>query len=440
MLTKKYVYGSLALAVMLACGSAQAEVTKYIDASAENYTSADDVNYTGNVNYGIYATAVKTVDLTGKNINFNISADDNSNHYVGVQSIANSNSGGGLVNLGGENTKNITLDIKHTGSKYAIGVWAHKESGVNSKDPSKIVVSGENFTINAHSDKNAAIGLRAQNCTDNKEALNGSGGEAGRSTIIVNAKNTVINVTSGYTEPIAGEYVNIGIMNYSQGKVVINNNLTINAGTAISTRGYAETKINEDGKGTVKINGDISFNVTHDGNSGLVANSTVNIKLTNKDSYLNGNIIKTLYGSPEGVDMTVNNMNMTLENGGTWNTNADSFVNNLTLDGGIINAKSEKQTITVDNLKGNGNVNLAATTDGSTINTSKITVEKAEEGSHLNANLTGITADDIKDVDKALESIKDNVTNVAHSNTITEGDINLKVVQNAHDTQVKMTF
>ena len=41
--------------------------------------------------------------------------------------------------------------------------------------------------------------------------------------------------------------------------------------------------------------------------------------------------------------MTVNNMNMTLENGGTWNTNADSFVNNLTLDGGIINAKSEKR-------------------------------------------------------------------------------------------------
>ena len=99
-------------------------------------------------------------------------------------------------------------------------------------------------------------------------------------------------------------------MNYSQGKVEINNNLTINVGTAISTRGYAETKINEDGKGTVKINGDINFNVTHDGNSGLVANSTVNINLTNKDSFLNGNIIKTLSGSPAGVDKTVNNMNL----------------------------------------------------------------------------------------------------------------------------------
>ena len=53
----------------------------------------------------------------------------------------------------------------------------------------------------------------------------------------------------------------------------------------LSYSDYAETKINEDGKGTVKINGDISFSVTRDGNSGLVANSAVNIKLTNKDSY-----------------------------------------------------------------------------------------------------------------------------------------------------------
>ena len=43
---------------------------------------------------------------------------------------------------------------------------------------------------------------------------------------------------------------------------------------------------------------------------------------------------------------------------------------------------------------------------------------------------TGITADDIKDADKALESIKNNVTNVAHSNTITEGDINGAITQN----------
>ena len=54
--------------------------------------------------------------------------------------------------------------------------------------------------------------------------------------------------------------------------------------------------------------------------------------------------------------MTVNNMNMTLERtGGTWNTNADSFVNNLTLDGGIINARV-KNRLSCRWYKGNGNV------------------------------------------------------------------------------------
>ena len=431
MLTKKYVYGSLALAVMLACGSAQAKDTKHIDASTEDYNSADDVNYTGDVNYGIYATAGKTVNLTGKNINFTISGSE-ATDYVGAFSKATGGIGGGLINLGGENTQNITLNVTNTSDSDsdATGIWVHRKNDTGTK-PSKTVVTSKNLTINAYSENGSAVGLWVQNSTipDN---LDEKGKDEGRSTVIINAENTVINVSSGITEAgESGEYKSKGIVNYSQGKVEINNNLTINAGTAISTRGYAETKINEDGKGTVKINGNINFDVTNDGNSGKDANATVNINLTNKDSYLNGNIMTSQSGSPDGVNMTVTNMVLSLKNGGTWNTNADSFVNNLTLDGGIINAKNANQTITVGKLSGTGDINLAATTDGNTIKTSTINITgDVSEGSHLNANLTGITADDIKDADKALESIKGNVSGVAHSNTITEGDINGAITQN----------
>ena len=40
MLTKKYVYGSLALAVMLACGSAQAATAKFIASTEDKLGSS----------------------------------------------------------------------------------------------------------------------------------------------------------------------------------------------------------------------------------------------------------------------------------------------------------------------------------------------------------------------------------------------------------------
>ena len=433
MLTKKYVYGSLALAVMLACGSAQAEVTKYIDASAGNKDVTEDVNYTGNANYGVYATAGNSATLTGKNINFAISGsgDNEDTKYIGALSDATNGIGGGLVKLGDENTKNITLDVKNTGLGYAVGVRALRRNDTGEK-PSKIEVNGENFTINAYSEKGNAVGLMAQNCTANETDLKKYGGEEGRATIIVNAKNTVINVSSGITEPSeSGEYNNIGIMNYSQGKVEIKNNLTINAGTAISTRGYAETKINEDGKGTVKINGDINF--SFDGpTSNTPVDATVDINLTNKDSFLNGNIFVNGDPFPPAGKDKVNAMNLSMKDGASWTSDKDSFVNNLTLDGGIITAKNANQTITVGNLSGKGgDINLAATTDGNTIKTSTINITgDVSKDSHLNANLTGITADDIKDADNDLASLNEQLKKVDHTNNIAEGDINGAITQN----------
>lgn len=47
------------------------------------------------------------------------------------------------------------------------------------------------------------------------------------STVKIDADNTYINVTSGNKVPTAGEYNNIGIVNYSGAKVIINGNLTV---------------------------------------------------------------------------------------------------------------------------------------------------------------------------------------------------------------------
>lgn len=61
----------------------------------------------------------------------------------------------------------------------------------------------------------------------------------------------------------------------------------------MSTRGGATTEINKDGKGTVKINGDINFNYDQP-TSGTSVDAIVDLNLTTQDSVFNGNILLTV--------------------------------------------------------------------------------------------------------------------------------------------------
>lgn len=236
-----------------------------------------------------------------------------------------------------------------------------------------------------------------------------------RSSVEINAQNTTIISNTGKKEadPSSGEYNNLGIVNYSQGIVKINNNLTIQAGTAISTRGNAETIINENGKGTVKIDGDINFNYDKP-TSGTAVDAVVDINLSNSDSYLNGNIF--VNGNPyppsEGGKDKVNSMSLGLSNGAQWTTDGVSFVNNLKLDDGIINiVGDEKQTVTVTKLEGAGTVNMKTekTENGFSAGTLKIDSAAADKSGRLGVNFTGIDADDIKDAQTDMNTLAANV-------------------------------
>lgn len=64
--------------------------------------------------------------------------------------------------------------------------------------------------------------------------------------------------------------------------------------------------------------------------------------------------------------MTVNDkqkvtgMTLGLSNNAQWTTDADSFVNKLVLDNGIVNINGgENQTVSVGRIDGSGTVNLA---------------------------------------------------------------------------------
>lgn len=344
--------------------------------------------------YGVLATAGSTIQSSDENINVSVK---NTGESIGVSGdLVTSGSNytdAGHVILGEEGkTKNINISVTST-TGYAEGIEMARFVNNDDAAPGTVTVNSENLTINAYSEKGLAVGIWAQNNSTERED------EADRSTVTINAKNTTIIVDSGVKEAdkSSGEYNNIGIVNYSQGIVKINNNLTIQAGTAISTRGNAKTVINEEGTGTVKIDGDINFNYDQP-TSGTAVDATVDINLTNADSYLNGNIF--VNGNPyppDGKD-EVNSMSLGLSDGAQWTTDGISFVNNLKLDNGIINIVGDKeQAVTVTKIEGSGTVNMKTekTESGFSAGTLNIDSVAANKTARLGVNFMGINADDI---------------------------------------------
>lgn len=307
------------------------------------------------------------LDATGtNNTNINISGtNEGSTLWTGVKAQADREhitGPGGIINLGDSSTKSVNISAKG-GNPYAAVMAVAGGSQVN--------ITGKDVNITAHG-SDYAYGVWAQSNDTTR---------ANPSTVNINADNTVIDISSDKTTYDGGENQNIGIISYSGSTVNITGNLTVNAGTVISTRGNSEVNINQDGKGTVNLNGDISFNY-HALTSGTGIDSNVNINLTDANSVLNGNIIKT--GSAPSEKATVDKMTLSLSNNATWNSTADSFVNNLNLsNGGTVNLNGDTHTIdVVKKLSSDGGVVSTANLDsklvldsGATNNVKKLTVK-----------------------------------------------------------------
>lgn len=331
---KKFNRENLTTAVLLALTVGMSQPVFAADTVYENTTtkSADlsDVSVNN-------ALSVVRADATGKiiaagdtNRNINLTGTYNGSTVYNVLAYK-----GGAIQLGDENTKSIA--ITSTGTN-AYGIMSLLNG-------SQVTVNGDTLTINVHGTA-YAIGAQAQS---------NSGIPA---TIDINTKNTIINASTDVdasTLKDGDENPAIGLISYSGSTVTIHNNLTINAPTAISTRGGSTVTINPEGTGTVKLNGDISFNYDAE-TSGTSIDANVDINLTNAESYLNGNIIKT--GNPPENKITVKDMKLTASNGAAWNTTKNSFVNQLTLtNGGQVNLSGDAHEVDVlDSLTSNGGV------------------------------------------------------------------------------------
>lgn len=358
----------------------------------------DSKNFNGNIKNGILShnnseVIVKSDNITINNDIMNTTSDRGYN-LAGVQART-----GGEVILGTESTENINInvhvdtnnkDIAYDGKEevedIAVGLFAWRLEGDTS---GKITVNSEKLNINAVSEKGFATGIYVWNGTTPEDI-----GNKERAEVIINSKNVVINAKSNATKELNGELPQSnGIIAWSQGIVKINNgNVSINADNVINTRGNSIVEINAENKAenTVNLNGNIVFEYNEE-SSGTTIESGVKINLANENSKFTGQIVPTGDVPPAGKDK-VTSMALGLSNGGEWENTGDSFVNDLTLNGGVITNKGTDYGIKVDNLLGKGgDINMVAKigADG-TATSGKLAIDKVDnKDAKFNVNYSG---------------------------------------------------
>lgn len=318
--------------------------------------------------------------------------------------------------------ENINITAK-TDNDIAVGVHAWRDTGTaGSENGGKVRITADNLNITATSDNYFAYGIYVYNNTTPASSFTGEKAE-----VVIDAKNLTIDVKGkeeGYSN---------GIIAWSQGQVKINDgNVVINADNAINTRGNSLVEINAGNKAenSVQINGDIVFEYNNE-TSGTTIDSDVIINLSNSNSHLVGNIITNsdVDPIPDGKD-NVDGMRLGLYNGAQWTTDSSSFVNTLTMDGGIINARGGKgQQIKVEEFTGSGGT---INTETEVEDSGDLSTGTIDLGSVIGDKPTfdiyfkGITADDIEDIDKVktVEVITGDTDGIIVNRYVEEGLIN----------------
>ena len=413
-LARKILCGLLAAGVVGVSGSALAAQVKasYYLGRTKEITANEYIDNAGAIIYAYGGNDTNLVSITTNENIKTLSITNNSNNgdAYGVYAYDNQASGvGSKIELGTTNTDTINITANGlTDKSWAAGICAWKGGEVD--------VTAKNLNINVDAKNgviSAGIWVQGNSNADTK--------------VLIDAGKTTINATSDDNQ-IKGFVV------FSGSTLAIKGDLEVNAPIALATRGGSQTIINEAGNSTVQLNGDISFE--YEGNtSGTPIDATVKINLTGADSVWNGNTrvawnAKTdsngnVTHQPNASELSINHVDITLADSAQWNPNAIqeegtydengnstsesgmkySALNNLTIDGGIINLDSSKLTtadaVQIQNVKGTGG----------TINTdnvaNKLSIDNKAADTSLTVNGTKEVTDAIASGNASLQNLAD---------------------------------
>ena len=352
---------------------------------------------------------------------------------------------GGKIVLGGEQTNNISI--------YAETSYDAVSAYTSSIDGTRLdILANQSVVI-----ESKTVGLWAQ--SGKQETVTPKDG----ATINIAAKNIRIDSVDSTVIAFSNSTVNLKA-DYVE--------LTSQTGAVLDARGNSTININQNGEGTVVLNGDIVFetpNAPGDAqNSGNIINAYVNVNLSTPESSWTGRSYQSYrVQNPDGSYSPVDNVELNsdpyvgnvtgfkvnMSNGATWNVTGDSFINTanisngatvvvskdakvlnsdkIDLNGGVLTLEGDAtQQVNVNTLSGTGgtlNVATAVAEDGNltTANLKIAAVESTEAAPALVVNYTGITADALTaENTQTLKALS--ITNGAATVTeaVKEGDIN----------------
>ena len=322
---------------------------------------------------------------------------------------------GTTINIGTASQPLSKLEIQNHGkTTRAMGMMAWR--GNSDKTDAHINVNCDIVKINVSTETDFALGLHAFNDTvpDTTPIP-----EEDRSSIVIHAKEIDITASSG--RPEFGTSTGLAI--WSQAKAILEADvIKVKADRVINTRGDSIVGINASGNkdSVVQLDGNIVFEYSHD--SGTPVDSHVTVNLLNPQSYWHGSLECGFEGLPADQAnelLTVKNMHLGLANGAQWtpevvntgetgsNGKLDGVrplaLNNLSLNGGVINVKNADVDVVVEKLTGTGGtINLATDLAAKPAEQAgTVTVQNTTKESALTVNLTNkdmskvLTADDV---------------------------------------------
>ena len=302
--------------------------------SAKNYqssTGTHDFSSTATIhNLTAYAASetgsaygVRVQSTSGQNVKLNLSGD--------VSVSANASGAYKARAIQASDGGQISIDAgKVKAESSSIGIIAlGKDAGT------KIDIKAKELTVNA--DYGIWLQNNTETSTDKEKAT----------AVTVNADKTVITGKES------------GLLAFSSSCLTINSDLAVTATKVMDVRGNSTVNINQDGKKSTVLKGDVVFETPYapgdSQNSGALINAFVNVNLTGKASSWEGRSYQA-YRIPVGEEKykdqqsvglegdasylgNVTGFDLTIAQGAKWTLSGDSFVNTLTLkDGGIIDA------------------------------------------------------------------------------------------------------
>lgn len=177
---------------------------------------------------------------------------------------------------------------------------------------------------------------------------------------------------------------------------------------AISAEGDSVINVNQGTENKVVINGDVNNR----------DNGLINLTLNTESSAINGAI----------DDNSANGINLTLANGAKWNNSDRSNVNNVSMNGGIINQNTDKY-IEIENYSGNGEIVLAVgdnTSNGDIdVIAGRTYISSADKGSVINMSVTNNNLIGTTDSAQALANLNQIANEISYDDN--KGHITGKV-------------